>query len=217
MVFGIDDALIAAAISAAGSAAGGYLSGQGNAGKETKLQKTQRHLVDQVISSLTGNGPFKDLFSSDENTFLKSFVSPAQSLFRNQIAPQIQQQYIASGQQRGTGLDDQLLRAGVDLDSLLNQHMYSFQQDALNRKQNAINSILGSGAGAANDTTAGQDIMSSLGGFLSSTGFSDNISNIFKDQNKSTAPSPAPNSYQPRRGFEPQWKDWGVGDPRWGQ
>lgn len=185
-------------------AAASWLSGKGSAPKETKIQKTQRHLIDKLIASLSGQGPFSDLFNSDENAFQKSFVEPAQNLFKNQIAPQIQQQYIASGQQRGTGLDDQLLRAGVDLDSLLNQQMYQFQQDSLNRKQNSINSILGSGSGAPNETTGGQDVMSGLSGYLNSSGFADTFGNLFK--NKSTGNNPEMN----RKGFETEYRNYGV-------
>lgn len=202
-------------IGALGSIGSGFLSGRSSSDKETKMQKTQRKLVDQLVSSLTGQGPYSDLFNGDESTFQKSFVQPAQSTFRNQIAPQIQQQYIASGQQRGTGLDDQLLRAGVDLDSLLNQHMYSFQQDALNRKQNNINNILGAGSGAPNSPTGTQDLMSGASGYLSSQGFADTAANLFKQPN-STSPPAFPNSLPPRKGFEPEWKNWGLGDQRWG-
>lgn len=180
-----------AIIGALGSIGAGWLSGQGTADKETKMQRTQRKLIDQLLASLDGSGPFSDLYRTDEDAFNKSFVEPAQAMFKNKIAPQIQQQYIASGQQRGTGLDDTLTRAGVDLDSMLNQYLYQFQQDATNRKQNTINSILGSGSGAPNETTGMQDIFSSLGGYLSSEGFANTASNIFKDY------SPAK-----RKGFE---------------
>lgn len=182
-----------ALLGAAGSIGSGWLSGQSQAPKETKMQKTQRKLVDQLIASLTGQGAYSDLFNADESTFQKSFVEPAQKMFQNQIAPQIQQQYIASGQQRGTGLDDTLTRAGVDLDSLLNQQMYQFQQDAMNRKQNSINSILGSGSGAQNTPSGSQDIMSALSGYLSSPGFADTTANIFKKQ---------PSEQPQRKGFE---------------
>lgn len=198
------------------AAGASWLSGQGSAPKETKLQKTQRHLVDSVLESLSGKGPYADLYNADENTFQKSFVEPAQAKFRNQIAPQIQQEYIASGQQRGTGLDDQLLRAGVDLDSLLNQHMMEFQQGAMNRKQNAINSVFSAGPGAPNETTGFQDAMSGLSGYLSSDQFSDTFSNYLKPKPNTTAPPQFPNTQPTRRGFEPEWKDWKVGDPRWG-
>lgn len=185
-----------ALIQAGGSIASGWLAGKGAAGKETKMQRTQRKLIDRLLSSLEGKGPYSDLFNTDEDAFHKSFIEPAQAMFRNQIAPQIQQQYIASGQQRGTGLDDTLTRAGVDLDSMLNQYLYQSQQDAMNRKQNTINSILGAGSGAPNSTTGSQDLMSGLSGYLSSEGFANTASNIFKD--KTTANNQNPD----RKGFE---------------
>ena len=167
-------------IAAAGSAAAGYLKGQGSESGETKMQKTKRKLVDQLLASLQGSGPYSDLFNADEETFNRSFVEPAKERFRNQISPQIQQQYIASGQQRGTGLDDTLTRAGVDLDSMLNQQYYQIQQDAMNRKQGGINAILGGGEGAKNQTSGFQDVMSGLGGYFASKDFSDTASNLFK-------------------------------------
>ena len=165
------------------AAGASWLSGKGQAKKETAMQKTQRKLVDQLIASLSGNGPFSDLFQKDEGAFQKSFVEPAQNMFRNQIAPQIQQQYIAGGQQRGTGLDDTLTRAGVDLDSLLNQHMYQFQQDAMNRKQGGINAILGAGSGAPNETTGTQNALSGFGGYLTSPDFANQFKDYFKKPN----------------------------------
>ena len=118
------------------AAGASWLTGKGSASKESKMQKTQRKLIDKLIGSLNGQGEFSDLFDSSPEAFQKSFVEPAQARFRNQTAPMIQQQYIESGQQRGTGLDDTLTRAGVDLDSMLNQYAYQFGQDSLNRKQN---------------------------------------------------------------------------------
>jgi hypothetical protein len=199
------------------AAGASWLSGQGNAGKETKMEKRKRKLVDQLITSLGGDGPFSDLYSSDQDVFQKSFVDPAKAIFNNQIAPQIQQQYIASGQQRGSGLDDQLLRAGVDLDQMLNQQMYQFNNDALNRKQGSINSILGSGSGAQNTPSGMQDIFSGLGGYLSSNDFAQQSKDLFKPNSPTTtAPPQAPNAIPQRKGYEPAWSDWKVGDPRWG-
>lgn len=168
---------LAAAVVSAGSSA---LSSEGKAGNESKVQRTKRKLIDQILNSITnGGGAFGDLFNADENSFNKSFVEPAQSRFRNQIAPGIQQEFIASGQQRGTGLEDSLTRAGVDMNSMLNEQYYKFQQDALNRKQNSINSILGQGEGAQNQTSTGQDVMSGLSGFLSSDEFGKQIPQFF--------------------------------------
>jgi len=208
--------LIAAGVGAAGSIGGGLLGSKG--AKETKMQKTQRKLVDQLISSLGGSGPYADLYNTDENAFQKSFVQPALSQFKNQIAPAIQEQYITSGQQRGTGLDDQLLRAGVDLDSLLNQHMLEFQNQGANRKQNTINSILGGGSGAPERLSSGEAFGQSMGGYLSSPAFSDAIKsgvNYFNPQQQVN--TTAPGASIPRKGFDNDWMNNQLGNQPWGQ
>ena len=61
-----------AAIGAAGSVVGGLLGGAGKANQETKLQRTQRKLVDKLVSSLSGQGPFADLYNTDNDVFQKS-------------------------------------------------------------------------------------------------------------------------------------------------
>lgn len=189
-----------ALLGAAGSIAGGFFGGSSTP-KETKNQRTQRKLIDQLISSLSGNGPYSDLYNADEEAFQKSFVDPAKSMFNNQIAPQIQQQFIASGQQRGTSLDDQLLRAGVDLDSMINQHFSEFQQGAQNRKQNAISSILGGSSGAQSSPSTGDIFKQSVGGYLSSPLFSDAVSGMYR-QNQNP-------QLRNRRGFEADMNTWG--------
>lgn len=195
------------------AAGASWLSSRGKGDKETPIQKRQKKLLDMVVDSLTGNGPFADLYKMDDKAFQTSFVEPAKAMFNNQIAPQIQQQYIASGQQRGTGLDDQLLRAGVDLDALLNQHMMQFQENAKNRKQNSINSVFGVGSGEPNKTSTGQDVMSGLSGYLSSDSFANTSANFFKDNNQSNPYSSTP---PPRKGFIADHSDWKLGDKRWG-
>lgn len=207
-------AAIPAAIGALGSVAGGYLSGKSSKPKETKLQRTQRHLIDKLIKSLTGKGPFADLYDSNPETFEQSFLVPAQNMFRNKIAPQIQQQYVQYGQQRGTGLDDQLLRAGIDLDSMLNQQLYQFNQDVYNRKQNTLSSILGGGPGAAAPASRSDLLQGSIGGYLQGDAFKNTVSDLFKTNPQANPAQP------PRKGFEPDWRQyssWGLGDPRWGR
>jgi len=171
--------LIAAAISASGSIAGGML---GNSGPppETKMQKTQRKLVDDLLQSLKGGGSYSGLFNADEETFNKSFRDPAMSRFSNVIAPGIQQQSLASGQQRGTGLDDQLLRAGVDMNQLLNQTYGSWQEAAKGRSMQALQASLGMGAGAPNQMSTGQAAMQGLGGYLNSDAFTQQVNQGFK-------------------------------------
>lgn len=213
--------LLASAITAAGSVTGGYLSGAGS-GKESKMDKTRRKLLDKLVDSLEGNGPFSDLYNTDEAAFQKSFVEPAQSRFRNQIAPQIQQEFIAGGQQRGTGLDDQLLRAGVDLDSLLNQHYMDFQNRGKDRLQSSINSIVGGGSGSPAGLSTSDRIQQATGGYLASQGFSDAVTGSLKQyQQQGPTNSGLPNAYdKPRKGFENDWqtvRNLPAGDPRWGQ
>ena len=169
-------------IMAAASAASAYGASKGSNKGPTKTQKSQQKLIDQLLASLQGQGPYSNLFDLDENAFQKSFVDPAKSMFQNQIAPQIQQSYIATGQQQGSGLQDSLTRAGVDLDQMLNQQYYQFQQDALNRKQNIMSNILGAGAGAPNQTSTAQDVMSGLSGYLASPGFAQSVAGMYSNQ-----------------------------------
>ena len=114
----------------------------------------------------------------DSEAFQKSFVDPAKSMFSNQIAPQIQQQYIAGGQQKGTGLEDQLLRAGVDMDQLLNQQYMDYLNQGQNRMTNMLGGILSTGGGAMSPMGFGQAFGESLSGLASSDNFWKNAMNI---------------------------------------
>lgn len=174
---------------AIGTAAGGVLGALGSAltgrsnPQETEMQQKQRQLVDQLISSLNGEGPFSDLFSRNEDTFNKNFAEPARQRFKNQIAPQIQQSYIASGQQRGTGLQDSLTRSGVDIDQLINSEYMNYINQGNQNKFSAINSILGSGPGVAQPQSYGEAALQGAGGYLTSNRFSSDIDNILNAWN----------------------------------
>jgi len=193
--------MLSSAVSAGGNILGGVLGNPGN--QETRMQRTKRKLVDQLLDSLkNGGGAFGDLFNADEAAFNKGVRDPMMSNFRNNTAPQIQQQFIASGQQRGTGLEDTLTRAGVDMDSLINQHLMSFKDNAMNRKQNTINAILGMDSGAPNAMSAGQAATQATGGFLSSDSFSNMVGQgINQFGNNTNNQNPA----QPQRtGYTPE-------------
>lgn len=195
-------ALLSAGGSAVSSIVGGLLSKNP---KESKTQKQKRKLVDDLLASLNGNGSFNDMFNMDEGAFQKSFVDPAKARFKNQIAPQIQQEYIQSGQHRGTGLDDTLSRAGVDMDQLLNEQYMNFQQGALNRKQQAIQTILGGQEGVQPGQNFGEKLQSGAAGYFTGSDFGesmDDILNAFskKSQNKSTMGS-AMGSASVREGY----------------
>lgn len=205
-------AALPAILTAAGSIGGGYLAGRGSQRKESKMERTKRKLVDELLSSLGGQGRFSNLFNMDEAAFQKSYVDPAKAMFKNQIAPGIQQQYIASGQQRGTGLEDQLLRAGVDLDQLLNQAYMQFQEAGKGRASGMINSILGGGSGAPAGTSSGQNLAQAGAGYLSSDAFSEAVKGAFANKTPSGQERAAANQgYQvpPRKGYEPDWTTQG--------
>lgn len=209
IVPGVGTAIGGAAGGILGGVAGGLASRKGKS--ETKIQKTQRNLIDDLLRSLKGEGAYSSLFQANEADFNKSFREPAMARFRNQVAPQIQQQYLATGQQRGTGLEDTLTRAGVDMDQLLNEHYMQYQQGAQNRQAGAINSILGQGAGASNE----QSYLSAAGqgaaGFLSSEGGQDAIGNVINSiRNR---PQQAQGAQVPQSPNEPLTK--GFEDPLW--
>lgn len=194
-----------------GALAGGALGGIGSAifgrdqPKETEMQGKQRELIDQLLASLSGQGPFSNLFNVDEASFQKSYVDPMKQKFESQIAPQIQQSFISSGQQRGTGMEGNLTRAGVDMDQLLNQQYATMQQQAMNRQANAMGTILGMDKGIGQGQTMGEAALSGLGGFLGSPGFSEGIGSIIGSFTNRPQTESIQDTFLPaRKGFEKQ-------------
>lgn len=120
-------------LNAALAAASSYTS-RPRRDKPSREQKQQSQTIDQILGSMTGEGPYSGLFNLDEEAFQKSYVDPTMQIFRDQVAPQIQQQYIASGQQRGTGLEDTLSRAGVSMQQMLNQQYMNFLEKGKDRQ-----------------------------------------------------------------------------------
>jgi len=171
---------------------GGGLLGREN--KQTPMQEKQQELIDQLLGSLNGQGPYSNLFNVDEASFQKSYVDPMKQKFQSQIAPQIQQSFIASGQQRETGMEGNLTRAGVDMDQLLNQQYAQMQQGAMNRQSNMMGSILGMEPGAPETPSMGQAAMQGLGGYISRGTFGKDIGNIV-------------GSFTDRKGFENDLQD----------
>lgn len=167
-----------ALINAAGAIGGGMLARRGS--EETGVQGQKRTLIDQIMASLSGDGPYSDLFQMDEEAFNKSFVEPAKQRFKDVTAPSIQQQYISSGQQRGTGLDDSLARAGIDMDQMLNQQYADFQGKGQDRMMSLIQSVLGAGEGARPRQGLGSAAMHGAAGYLQEGGLHDSIEGILK-------------------------------------
>lgn len=164
--------LIGGGVSAVGSALGGLFGSR----KPSKMQQKKQDLIDDLLASVKGQGSYNDLFNTSDEAFQKSFVDPAKARFRNQIAPQIQQEYIATGQQRGSGLEDKLARAGVDLDQMLNQYQMQYNQQKEGNVMNALNSYLGFQEDEG--TSLGQSAMQGLGGYFAGGRFGKDIENV---------------------------------------
>ena len=185
---------IGALIAGASSALGGFAGSQEAKaqrkaqGPLKKFQKTKNILIDDLLASLTGEGKYSDLFTMDEDAFQKAFVDPAKQMFSSQIAPQIQQAGIAGGMQRGSAMGDQLTRAGVDLDQMLNQQYMQYQQQAQDRMSNVLSNIMGQQAPQqlTQDASFASGALGGASGFLQSDAFSDLLKGYLKESGKST-------------------------------
>jgi len=167
---------------------GGALGGIFGKKKKTETQTQQQQLIDQLLSSLGGEGPYSSLFSANQADFEKGFAEPARARFQNQTAPQIQQGFIQGGQQRSTGLQDTLTRAGVDMDQLLNEHFLQFQQGKEQNQLNTIQQLLGH-QGTGENQSFGSAAGQGIGGYLSSDNFGQNVGDIFGNIFKQKQPS----------------------------
>jgi len=166
-----------APIAAAGiTAVSSMMANSGN--KPSRMQRSKDKLVDKLMQSLYGDGEFSDLFNVNEDAFNKSIADPARARFKNQTAPGIQQQFIATGQQRGTGLEDTLTRAGVDMDQLINASYMDYYNQAQQNKLGAMNSILGASGGAPAQTSMLSAAGQGVSGYLASTGFANSMDKI---------------------------------------
>ena len=149
-----------------------------NSNKPTKMQRRQEQLADQLIASISGNGPYSDLFNMNEAVFQKSYVDPAKQVFKSQIAPQIQESFVSQGQQGSTGMETALTRAGIDLDQMLNQAMMQFQQQGQQNKMQTINTIMGAGAGPAAELSPMERALQGLSGAVTGSDFRQEIASI---------------------------------------
>jgi hypothetical protein len=194
-------AVVGGLIGAGGSLLGGAMSKP----KETPNQQRQSQLLDQLLSSLNGSGPYADLFSPNMDTFNKGFADPMRSKFTNQTAPAIQQSFIASGQQRNSGMQNHLTQAGVDMDQMINQAYMQYQQQGNANRMNAMNAILGAPAGVP-QMSGWESAKQGLGGYLGSEGARKSIQGITQGlQGYFQGPNPAAALKDEYQSEEPGW------------
>ncbi len=160
--------------SAGANILGGYLGTSGS-GKRSRTQKKNQSTIDDIMAGLKGEGPYASLYTMDEDAFQKSYVDPAKSMFKNQIAPQIAQSYGASGLERSTGMDDAMMRAGVDIDEMINAKYMEWMNNQQNRAAGGIDKILGADVGGTK-YSSGERWNQAIGGYLTSPEFNKQIS-----------------------------------------
>ena len=206
--------VIAAGVTAAGAIGASWLANQNKKEpkvKETELERQRRHLLSDVIKSVkTGKGKYADLFNFDEDAFQKSYVEPAMARYQNQVAPAINNQFFGRSGGRNSGQQDQLIRAGVDMNQLLNEAYASQKEAVLNRKMEALGLTSGANTGqpsySGGGYSAGQSAKIGAANYLSSDAFGKNIDAILQEYNKKPENQNATgNPYRPddRKGFEP--------------
>jgi len=193
-------AFLPAAVNIGSSLLSSYLN-RDRGSKETPIQKGQRKTIDEVLASLKGNGPYADLFRSDQEGFQKSVVDPSIHRFNSQIAPQIQQQYIAGGMQNGTGMQDALTRAGVDLNSNIDQLYLPYMQGAQNRAVSGLSGVLSQGPGVnTQDQSGSEAVGQGFAGYLSSPSFGKDFNSIlefFKNKTSDPKAGSVAEAYRP--------------------
>lgn len=163
---------------AGASIVGGYMGSSGQ-GKRSRTQKKNRDITNDILAGLRGEGPYADMFAMDQDAFQRSYVDPAKAMFQNQIAPQIQQSYIASGLQRGTGLDDTLTRAGVDLDAMINSAYMDYMQSTMDRRMKGLGMGLDADVGGPKVSSSDR-WNQAIGGYMTSPGGQDLMGDIGK-------------------------------------
>lgn len=156
----ITGASIGSAIPGVGTAIGAIGGGiLGLFGKKKKkkakpvstLDPQQQALYKQQIDALQGVGPFADLYNFDANAANENFENmysrPAYRNFSENIIPSITGQFRQGNLMSSSYSGGALAKAGRDvqegLDAQRANMIYQGQQDAMSRKQSAIDRILG--------------------------------------------------------------------------
>tara|TARA_R110000868_G_scaffold182762_3_gene423836 strand:- start:9974 stop:10570 length:597 start_codon:yes stop_codon:yes gene_type:complete len=158
--------------------------------KKSKVQQMKELTMDDIMAGIRGEGPYSYLFNMDESAFQRGVADPAMARFNNQWAPQIQQQYISSGQQRGTGLEDTLTRAGVDLNQQINEQYWNAQQQANQNKLGALTGSLNWQDPYSEQPSAFDSFLSGGAGYLQSSGARSDIGAILDAAKKRSPISP---------------------------
>lgn len=121
----------------------------GKKGKNKQLEtktKEQKQLGKLITQGLTKDkGPLADLFGQfNEEEFKEGVTDPQIKQFQEKILPQLQEQFVNSGQVLSTGFGKAQLQAGNDLQSKLAELMYNAKQGQKQNRMSGVNTLYGS-------------------------------------------------------------------------
>jgi hypothetical protein len=109
------------------------------------LTPLQEQLMALISEGLTkGTGSLSDIFGGfNDQAFETRVVQPELKHFRETVLPTILEKYSGGGQAFGSGMQNALLKAGVDLESKLAGLKYQAQQDAQRNRLTGLQTSLG--------------------------------------------------------------------------
>ncbi len=106
------------------------------------MQKEIQKLIKQALE--TGEGPFADILGPfNLEQFKEGVEKPALATFREQVLPQIQEQYIAGNQSLGSGMRRGKLKAAQDLQTQLAGLLYQAQQQQQQNRLTGLQNLYG--------------------------------------------------------------------------
>lgn len=117
-------------------------------GKKEKIKKTpllsksQQDLLRYLRQAIQEEGPLKDLFSFNKESFEKGVSEPAMQNFRDNILPVLLEKFNAGGQYGGSGMFNAGFKEAENLQSELAKLMYQGQQQSQQNKQAGLNTLL---------------------------------------------------------------------------
>lgn len=163
-----------------GAVAGGLLGFFSPKKKKKKLStfdKTQQEVFGNYAQGLQGKGAFADLFGFDQqgatNAFNQNVAQPAYENFNQNIVPSITGAFRGGNLQNSSYLGGALSKAGTDVQKDLNAQLsnmiYNGNQASLDRRLNAINSIINTQTHAYEQPSA-SPLDQILGAFSEGTG-----------------------------------------------
>lgn len=113
--------------------------------QKSTVSKQQQEFLDWIKQGIaSGEGPLADIFGQfNEEEFQKGVADPQIKKFKEELLPQLQEQFIAGNQLLGSGFQRAQGKAGTDLQSKLAELMYTAKQQHKQNQAAGVNTVLG--------------------------------------------------------------------------